>query len=63
MRANRRKPPPVRPAEPPTAGEALGEELKAMFDSLASEPLPKEILDLVDELDGKTKRRRRDGSH
>jgi hypothetical protein len=34
------------------AAEGLGARLKAMFDRVASEPMPHEITELVDRLDG-----------
>ncbi|HEY3813635.1 MAG TPA: hypothetical protein VGL66_10440 [Caulobacteraceae bacterium] len=40
------------------ATEGLGAELKAMFNNIAAEPLPHEIVDLVAALDGRTQRRR-----
>jgi Anti-sigma factor NepR len=46
------------------AAEVLGDQLKAMFDGVASEPLPHEIVDLVDALEGRVGRgRRRRFSH
>ena len=45
------------------AAEGLGAELKAMFDNVAAEPLPHEIVDLVDALEGRAKRRARKRTH
>jgi hypothetical protein len=35
-----------------SAAQGLGDQLKAMFDHIASEPLPNDLMELVDELDG-----------
>jgi hypothetical protein len=37
------------------AADGLGARLKAMFDRVASEPMPHEIIDLVDKLDGQVR--------
>jgi hypothetical protein len=57
-REGRRSKAPVAPLTDTTVREAaqgLGEQLKAMFDGVASEPLPDEIIDLVDDLEGRRK--------
>ena len=41
------------------ATEGLGAQLKAMFDGIAAEPLPHEITELVDALDGRARRARK----
>jgi hypothetical protein len=50
-------------AAPPVdrAAEGLGEQLKAWFDTVAAEPLPKEITALVEELERKQRRHPRGG--
>ena len=45
------------------ATEGLGAQLKAMFDHVASEPLPDEITELVDTLEGYARRRVRKRTH
>ena len=43
------------------ATEGLGAQLKSMFDGIAAEPLPHEIVDLVDALEGNAGRGRARG--
>jgi hypothetical protein len=50
------------PARTSSPAEALGDQLKAMFDGVAAQPLPAEIIDLVDQLEG-AKARRRSRAH
>ncbi len=45
------------------ASEGLGAQLKAMFDGVACEPLPDEIVHLVDALEGRARRPSRKPNH
>ena len=54
---------PLTESEIRQATEGLGAQLKAMFDGVASEPLPDEIVHLVDALEGRDRRPSRRPNH